>query len=140
MDQIQSKVPPRYVPTLTEVVTGPDAQSFAQAVPAAAAAPSRPVDEVAEPRWMDAPEGVDPPAAWPAPAPPIAVDLAAVEERLVQRLLQRVELALDQKLQACIAQVVQEQTRSITLRLQEELESVVRQTVHDAVAQELAPD
>lgn len=136
MDPLAPKVPPRYVPTLTEIVTGPEVPQ--------AAAPSQPVDEAtalsAEPRWMDAPEGADPPAAFPTRTAPSAAELAVAEEQLVQRLLQRVELVLDQRLQACIAQVVQEQTRAITLRLQEELESVVRQTVHDAVAQELAPD
>ncbi len=119
MDSPQAKVPPRYVPTLTEVVTG--LEPVAPEACVAQAAPELP-------------------AAAPlkaAPAVPTAADIAVVEEQLVQRLLQRVELTLDQRLQACIAQVVQEQTRSITLRLQEELESVVRQTVHDAVAQEL---
>jgi len=61
-------------------------------------------------------------------------------ERLVQRLLERVERVLDQRLRESIAQVVQEQTRSVTLRLQEELESVVRQTVQEAVAQEREPE
>ncbi|MNY81558.1 hypothetical protein D3C86_2231720 [compost metagenome] len=46
---------------------------------------------------------------------------------------------LDQRLRESIAQVLQEQTRSLTLRLQEELESVVRQTVQEALAQERAP-
>lgn len=126
MDSPQAKVPPRYVPTLTEVVTGlepvsPEA-SVAQAVPELPAA--APLEAAAA-------------VIFEAPAVPTAADMAVAEELLVQRLLQRVELALDQRLQACIAQVVQEQTRSMTLRLQEELESVVRQTVHDAVAQEL---
>lgn len=123
MDLLQPKVPPRYVPTLTEIVTGLEPAQVDAVAPLAAAAPELPAALVASAE----------------PALPSAVDVAAAEEQLVQRLLQRVELVLDQRLQACIAQVVQEQTRSITLRLQEELESVVRQTVHDAVAQEMAP-
>ncbi|MEG1456557.1 MAG: hypothetical protein RSC66_13425, partial [Comamonas sp.] len=51
-----------------------------------------------------------------------------------------VERVLDQRLRESIAQVVQEQTRSVTLRLQEELESVVRQTVQEAIAQEREPE
>ncbi|MCT9811992.1 hypothetical protein N0K08_15200 [Acidovorax sp. Be4] len=126
MDSPQAKVPPRYVPTLTEVVTG--LEPVAPEAWVAQAAPELPAA---------APLEAAPAVLFEAPAVPTAADMAVVEEQLVQRLLQRVELALDQRLQACIAQVVQEQTRSITLRLQEELESVVRQTVHDAVAQEL---
>ncbi len=131
MDSPQAKVPPRYVPTLTEVVTGlepvpPEASVAAPALPAAASQEAVPAVLFEAPAVL-----------FEAPAVPTAADMAVAEELLVQRLLQRVELALDQRLQACIAQVVQEQTRSITLRLQEELESVVRQTVHDAVAQEL---
>lgn len=131
MDSPQAKVPPRYVPTLTEVVTG--LESLPPEACVAQAAPVLPGAELP----AAAPLEAAPAVLFDAPAVPTPADMAAAEELLVQRLLQRVELALDQRLQACIAQVVQEQTRSITLRLQEELESVVRETVHDAVAQEL---
>ncbi|UYG51749.1 hypothetical protein [Comamonas endophytica] len=54
----------------------------------------------------------------------------------MQCLLERVEHGLDERLRETIAHVVHEQTRSFTLRLQEALESVVRQAVQDALAQE----
>lgn len=60
------------------------------------------------------------------------------EEYLVHRLMQRVDLVLDQRLRDAIATVVQQQTRSIVVRLREEVESVVRQAVYEAVADELA--
>jgi hypothetical protein len=60
------------------------------------------------------------------------------EELLVHRLMQRVDVGLDQRLRDAIATVVQEQTRSVLPRLREEVESVVRQVVYDAVADELA--
>lgn len=60
------------------------------------------------------------------------------EEYLVHRLMQRVDLVLDQRLREAIATVVQEQTRSIVVRLREEVESVVRQAVYESVADELA--
>ncbi|CAB5673608.1 Uncharacterised protein [Delftia tsuruhatensis] len=60
------------------------------------------------------------------------------EEYLVHRLMQRVDLVLDQRLREAIATVVQQQTRSIVVRLREEVESVVRQAVYEAVADELA--
>ena len=42
------------------------------------------------------------------------------------------------RLRDAIATVVQQQTRSIVVRLREEVESVVRQAVYEAVADELA--
>jgi len=165
MDFPGAKAPPRYVPTLTEVVAEPDleiaaeaapvqtaAQSLAwddlparEAVPAplplasaleAAGAPAFPVVEASQAEVLKA-ESLEGHALKDEPLDEEAA--AQAEERLVQRLLERVELGLDQRLRDTIAQVVQEQTRSVTLRLQEALESVVRQTVQEALAQERAP-
>lgn len=155
------KPPPRYVPTLTEVVTEPEARADAIAhVPDAApdhrGRLSEPVPEFEpwpEPQAAARPEPEPEPEPEPGPQPPepalppIAAAPAArldasawlqAEELLVQRLLERVDQVLDERLRETIAQVVQAQTRSLTLRLQEELESVVRQTVQEAVAQERA--
>ena len=52
--------------------------------------------------------------------------------------MQRVDVVLDQRLREAIAVVVQEQTRSVLPRLREEIESVVRNAVYEAVADELA--
>lgn len=82
-----------------------------------------------------------------APAMPAAPTMESIwdshaqqvtEEYLVHRLMQRVDLVLDQRLHDAIATVVQQQTRSIVVRLREEVESVVRQAVYEAVADELA--
>lgn len=59
------------------------------------------------------------------------------EEHLVHRVMQRVDVELDLRLRDAIATVVQEQTRSMVPRLREEVESVVRHAVYEAVAQEL---
>ena len=70
--------------------------------------------------------------AWNEQAPQVT------EEYLVHRLMQRVDLILEQRLKEAIAVVVQEQTRSLVPRLREEVESVVRQSVYEAVESELA--
>ena len=57
---------------------------------------------------------------------------------MVHRVMQRVDVVLDQRLREAIALVIQEQTRSVLPRLREELESVVRNAVYEAVADELA--
>jgi len=86
--------PPRYVPTLTEVVK-------------------------------------------PAPEARPAGDSAALQEELVHRVLQRVDLALERRLREAIAATVLEQTRSIAPLLREEIEAVVRETVARAFADEV---
>lgn len=173
------KAPPRYVPTLTEVVPDssqafseqPGATERAQQVvqpPAVwqdkAVPPAALESAIPEPQpharvvYSPSPasgagarfplaETLLPSLAEQEPEPSPELDAVAwaqvqmqAEERLVQRLLERVERVLDQRLRESIAQVVQEQTRSVTLRLQEELESVVRQTVQEAVAQEREPE
>lgn len=86
--------PPRYVPTLTEVV---------KSSPAAA-------DAVLDPS----------------------------EEQLVQRVMQRVDMALERRLREAIAAAVLEQTRSIAPLLRGEIEDAVREVVAQAFADELA--
>ncbi|RCX11828.1 hypothetical protein [Extensimonas vulgaris] len=95
--------PPRFVPTLTEVVPEADEMSPAQTN-------------------ASAPQSL----------------LFVQEEEIVHRVLQRVDMALEQRLREAIATVVHEQTRSLLPRLREEVESVLRQTVYEAVAAELA--
>ena len=57
---------------------------------------------------------------------------------MVHRVMQRVDVGLDQRLRDAIATVLNEQTRSLLPRLREEVESVVRHVVYEAVADELA--
>jgi hypothetical protein len=101
------RTPPRFVPTLTDVVrdAGP-----------AVVRPQAPVQAVRPSRAL--PDGI--------------------EEHLIHRVMQRVDLVLDQRLREAITLVVQEQTRSVVPRLREEVEAVVRHAVYEAVAQELA--
>ena len=87
--------PPRYVPTLTEVV-----------------------GTAAEPK----------PAAGPVLS----------QEQIIEGVMQRIDLVLERRLREAIAATVLEQTRSIAPMLRDEIEEVVRQTVSQAVADELA--
>jgi hypothetical protein len=60
------------------------------------------------------------------------------QEQLVQRVMQRVDLALERKLREAIAATVLEQTRALGPILREEIELVVRDAVAQAFAEELA--
>ena len=88
-----TRQPPRYVPTLTEVVQG----------------------------------RTEPTAESPF-----------LEDQLVQRVLQRVDVMLERRLREAIATVVLEQTRTLGPALREQIESVVQQAVTQALAEEIA--
>ena len=88
-----NRPPPRFVPTLTEVVH-----------------------------------------SGPAPLTPMP---AVSQDLIAQRVLQRVDLALDRRLREALATVVLEQTASLVPLLRERLEGVVREVVAQAVAEEM---
>jgi hypothetical protein len=87
-----NRTPPRFVPTLTEVVQS---------------------------------------------AVPLAPAGALSQDQLAQRVLQRVDLALDRRLREEIATVVLEQTSALLPVLRARLETVVREVVAEAVADEM---
>ncbi len=89
------RTPPRYVPTLTQVVG---------------------------------------PAADDRPAPGSGVS----QEQIIHRVMQRIDLTLERRLREAVAATVLEQTRSIAPMLRDEIEAVVRETVSEAFAEELA--
>ena len=180
------KTPPRFVPTLTEVVQVPGAASPAPGAlnpaarttvlsPSQSAALAKAAPPAVRPTAMlqaSALASTARPAAAPTPVvssqasravaspaqqrpstfaaatsvgmPAVSAPVAAralpegMEEYIVHRVMQRVDVVLDQRLREAIATVVQEQTRSLLPRLREEVESVVRQSVYEAVESELA--
>ena len=99
----RSTQPPRFVPTLTEIVHSPAAE------PAAA---GQPVD--------------------------VAADLRNYQEQMVHRVMQRVDLTLDRLLRETVGRLVLEHTQALAPSLRDEIEIVVRQSVNQAFAQELA--
>lgn len=158
------KGPPKFVPTLTDVVQvsgdavpGPDLASETPGQPAAmapGAGPSESVELLPHTVFSAVPAQQDDAPAHAAPATPTppsaalpeglaaptltAADFSGIEEMVIHRIIQRVDVVLDQRLREAIATVVQEQTRSMVPRLREEVESVVRHAVYEAVADELA--
>ena len=94
-------VPPRFVPTLTDIVQ----PSFV------------PKQEEVRPTPTDCP--------------------AVLEDQIIHRVMQHVDLVLEQRLSAAITQVTLSFTQALGLRLREEIESVVRTSVSEAIAHEL---
>lgn len=116
------RTPPKFVPTLTEVVQNQPvySQDPAPFVPAL----SQPSSE-----WNTPVQ---------TPAPPDIVTTEALEDQIIHRVMQRVDLSLERRLQEAVSAMVLAQTQSLVPRLREEIEFVVRQSVSDAVADELA--
>lgn len=74
-----------------------------------------------------------------ARAPVLDKDDEALQEQIIHRVMQRVDILLQRQLNEAVARVVLEHTRTLGPRLREEIEFVVRQAVTDAVAHELSP-
>ena len=145
---------PRFVPTLTEVVQGPDVLPVsvplvqpgpsprggattnthtAPSLQAGVSLPAAPVPSMA--KAGRGTSGTNPVQTSSVPRRPLP---QGMEEYMVHRVMQRVDVVLDQRLREAIALVIQEQTRFVLPRLREEIESVVRHAVYEAVADELA--
>lgn len=104
-----ARIPPRYVPTLTEIV-----------LPAA----PEPATE-----WLD---------MAPLDDTPDAESFSSMQEQIIHRVMQRVDALVEQRLHQAIAAVVQQHTQALEPQLREEIELVIRQSVSEAVAEELA--
>ncbi|WP_369794887.1 hypothetical protein [Acidovorax sp. JHL-9] len=116
-------VPPAVEPSIAKPAPLPQ---FGVSPPAV---PAQPLDGNAAGNYGARPIQTSPRPALPLPQ--------GMEEYMVHRVMQRVDGVLDQRLREAIALVIQEQTRSVLPRLREEIESVVRHAVYEAVADEL---
>lgn len=96
-----TNLPPRYVPTLTNVVLQADHFS------------------------------TKPPESH------VQQNVVQLEDQIVHRVMQRVDLVLERRLREAVAQVILSHTQTLGPRLREEIELVVRESVSQAVAQEL---
>lgn len=93
--------PPRFVPTLTDVVVRP---AFEHAAPASSAA------QVAPPQL--------------------------IEEQLVERIMQRVDLVLERRLREAMGRIILEHTQALAPKLRLEIEGVVRESIAQALLHE----
>jgi len=96
-----ASVPPRFVPTLTDVV--------------------HPADQFSP----------------KSPLAGVQRNAMQLEDQIVHRVMQRVDLVLERRLREAVAQVILSHTQALGPRLREEIELVVRESVSQAVAQEL---
>lgn len=121
------RTPPRFVPTLTTVLDLPAEPVAAEAgkPPVPAATPAPPVDPA---------EAV----ALPVAEQRSDAEIVRLEEQLLHRVLQRVDLSLEERLSDTVSAAVQQQLDSMLPRLREEIEAVLRALVIEAMAAELS--
>jgi hypothetical protein len=123
------RTPPRFVPTLTAVVDEPP---VASPVAPASSEPKQPVASV---------EHAVPPAALAALTEADAqADAFQFEEQLMHRVLQRIDLSLEERLTDAVSAAVQQQLDTMLPRLRAEIEDVLRAVVVEALALELSGD
>ncbi|MDQ0080536.1 MULTISPECIES: hypothetical protein [Variovorax] len=115
------RTPPRFVPTLTTVLEIPEEP----AIPEPQAAPT--------PQPDPASAMALPPAAQLSQA-----EIVSLEEQLLHRVLQRVDLSLEERLSDTVSAAVQHQLDAMVPRLRNEIEAVLRALVIEAMAAELS--
>ena len=115
------RTPPRFVPTLTTVLDIPAEPTSAEPIDAPAPQPD-PASAVALP-----------PAAQLTQA-----EIVSLEEQLLHRVLQRVDLSLEERLSDAVSAAVQQQLDDMVPRLRGEIEAVLRALVIESMAAELS--
>lgn len=115
------RTPPRFVPTLTTVLEAP-AEPASPEPQAAQAAQPDPANSMALP-----------PAVQLSQA-----EIVSLEEQLLHRVLQRVDLSLEERLSDTVSAAVQHQLDAMVPRLRNEIEAVLRALVIEAMAAELS--
>lgn len=137
----ENRVPPRFVPTLTEVVEVPEGLlplSPPLPVPVSEAVlPQEDVEQGAPERQQDRPGHT---AAWPseALAPPplpgasaVPASMVAWAEHITQRVMAHLEPRLSELLVAQSAELAHRLAQSVALQLGDELPGVVQQVIRE---------
>lgn len=133
--QPSDRQPPRFVPTLTEVVEPAVAPPTRLPDPAQDVPDRVPVQPVpvAEAPLTPAPVSV------PAMTPDALHDQGlALAQTLQLRVMERLDGVLEERLRYALADVVQLQTQALYQSIRQEVEGLVSAAVNEAVAQELA--
>lgn len=123
------RTPPRFVPTLTTVLELPPEAAPAPAPEPDPAAPS----EAARPPLPEPAQAV----ALSPQAQMSEVEAFRLEEQLLHRVLQRIDLQLEEQLSDAVSAAVQQHLDTMIPRLRDEIEVVLRTLVSEALAREL---
>jgi hypothetical protein len=115
------RTPPRFVPTLTTVLEIPPEPAAVEPE----AAPAPPADLASA-------------MALPPAMQLSQAEIVSLEEQLLHRVLQRVDLSLEERLSDTVSAAIQHQLDAMVPRLRNEIEAVLRALVIEAMAAELS--
>jgi phytoene dehydrogenase-like protein len=124
------RTPPRFVPTLTTVLELPP-----HPPPAADETPAPPEAEPSVPAPAVAPAEA---VALSPQAQVSEIEAFRMEEQLLHRVLQRIDLSLEEQLSDAVSAAVQQHLDTMIPRLRDEIEVVLRTLVSEALARELS--
>jgi len=127
MPHLPSRQPPRFVPTLTDVVSDKKADAFA-------IQGSNAIHSVEESAAFEGPQSLGASESLScSPAP----DWTQMAQTIQARLMERLDVSLEERLRYALADMVQQHTQSLCMALREEVASMVNTAVHEAIAEEL---
>lgn len=133
--QPSDRQPPRFVPTLTEVVEPAVVPPTRLPDPAQDVPDRVPVQPVSVAEAPPTPASVSVPAMTPDALRDQGLALA---QTLQLRVMERLDGVLEERLRYALADVVQLQTQALYQSIRQEVEGLVSAAVNEAVAQELA--
>ena len=118
-----SRTPPRFVPTLTTVLEPAPVDAAAAPAPAA-----------------ETPVAIEPSqaVALSPQAQSSEAEAFRLEEQLLHRVLQRVDLSLEERVSDAVSAAVQQHLDTMIPALRNEIEAVLRALVSEALAHELS--
>ena len=118
-----TSVPPRFVPTLTDVVPAPQRDYAAQ------------FENTPYSHAHASGNAYMPPNSFVG-APPLGLN----EDLLVKRVMQQVDVVLQRRLREALGRVILEQTEALAPKLRSEIEQVVKESIAQAIAQAIAQE
>lgn len=128
MPNSSARQPPRFVPTLTDVVSDESADATVVKGPDA-------IDSFEESAVSEGPQAL---GASEALSSPPAPDWAQMAQAMQAKVMQRLDASLEERLGYALADMVQQHTQSLYLALREDVARWVSTAAHEAIAEELA--
>ncbi len=135
MPALDARQPPRFVPTLTDVVLEQSAPATQAQAPETLStfAPEPPFEESCAVQPAEV-------AVVPLPiqSPVAAQDWSLMAQAMQVKVMERLDGALEERLRYALADLVQMHTQTLYQAIRKDVEQLVSVSVHEAIAQELA--
>ncbi len=135
MSTLDARQPPRFVPTLTDVVLEQSAPAPQEQIPEKLTtfAPEPSCEESCAVQQAEVAV-----VALPIQAPAAVQDWSLMAQAMQVKVMERLDGALEERLRYALADLVQMHTQTLYQAIRQDVEQLVSVSVHEAIAQELA--